>query len=184
MRPCAAKTMSPLRHRLLATPALASAVAVLVCSITSLPARAVPAECTGGERVVFACEAGSKRLAVCASPVLTRDAGTLQYRFGRRQTADLVYPPTGSDWRAVTRGGVLMFSGGGGAFLAFKNRDYRYVVYSAVGRGWGDKAGVVVERAGRRVAHVGCTSAVTSEIGPDLFSAAGIASSDDGFDLP
>lgn len=176
--------MSPLRHRPHAAPVLASAVVALVCSITSLPARATPADCTDGERTLFACAAGSKRLAVCASPALTKDAGTLQYRFGRRQAADLAYPPTGSDWRAVTRGGVLMFSGGGGAFLAFTNRDYRYVVYSAVGQGWGNKAGVVVERAGRRVAQVACTSAATSEIGPDLFSTAGIAPSDDGFDLP
>jgi hypothetical protein len=163
---------------------LASAVAALACLITSLPARATPAECTGNEHTLFACDAGSKRLAVCASPVLTTGAGTLQYRFGRQQAADLAYPPAGSDWRAVTRGGVLMFSGGGGAFLVFTNRDYRYVVYSAVGRGWGEKAGVVVERAGRRVAQVDCTSAATSEIGPDLFSTAGIAPSDGGFDLP
>lgn len=176
--------MHPLRHCLLATPVLASAAAALVCSVTSLPARATPAECTAGEHVVFACAAGSKRLAVCASPVLTPAAGTLQYRFGRRQAADIAFPLAESDWRAVTRGGVLMLSGGGGAFLAFTNRDYRYVVYSAVGRGWGEKAGVVVERAGRRVAHVACTSAATSEIGPDLFSTAGIASSEDGFDLP
>jgi len=77
-----------------------------------------------------------------------------------------------------------MFSGGGGAFLAFTNAPYRYIVYSATGRGWGNKAGVVVEKNGKRVTSLACKGKATSELGPDLFSKAGIEVDDGSFELP
>jgi hypothetical protein len=67
-----------------------------------------------------------------------------------------------------------MFSGGGGAWLAFTRGEHRYVVYTAIGQGWGDKAGVVVERGGRRLAALACTRPPVSDIGPELFERAGI----------
>lgn len=127
---------------------------------------------------------GTKAVSVCGSPDLTADSGFLQYRFGRLAALELSYPPAGTDWRKVTHGGTLMFSGGGGAFLAFTNAPFRYVVYSATGRGWGSKAGVVVEKNGRKIASLACKGKVKSELGPELFSAAGIETADDSFVLP
>ncbi|SEB20069.1 hypothetical protein [Variovorax sp. YR216] len=96
----------------------------------------------------------------------------------------MTFPPMGAGWREVTRAGTLMFSGGGGAFIVFDKRPYRYVVYSAIGQGWGSKAGVVVERSGKRVASLNCTADTRSELGPALFSAAGIRPFEGGFELP
>jgi hypothetical protein len=98
--------------------------------------------------------------------------------------AELAYPPADADWRKVTRGGALTFAGGGGAYLAFANGPYRYVVYTAIGEGWGKKAGVAVEKSGKRVASLPCKEKETSELGPDLFAKAGIAEDTEDFDLP
>lgn len=147
-------------------------------------AAALPAACAAHERTLFACSIGSKQVAVCASAELTPTAGSVQYRYGRPDGAEIAYPPKGADWRGLTRAGVLMYSGGGGAWLAFSRRGDRYLVYTAIGRGWGSKAGIVVERAGRRIASLPCRGAVTSILGPRLFEQAGIAISDEDFELP
>ncbi|MDM0085057.1 hypothetical protein QTI17_31160 [Variovorax sp. J31P179] len=132
----------------------------------------------------FSCAVGAKQIAVCASDPLTETTGTLQYRFGRPAKVEMAYPPMTADWRELTRAGTLMFSGGGGAFIAFDKRPYRYVVYSAVGHGWASKAGVTVERFGKRVANLICTEGTGSELGPALFSAAGIKPFEGSFELP
>lgn len=171
-------------HRAHAPLALAALVAALIAAVTPMCVAAEPVACAPTERTLFSCRTGSKQVAVCASPELAETGGVVQYRFGRPGAAELVYPAMGADWRTVTRSGGLMFSGGGGAFLAFTNERYRYVVYSAVGRGWGSRAGVVVEQAGKRIASLACRGAVTSDLGPNLFSAAGIESAEGSFDLP
>ena len=145
---------------------------------------ATPTTCTPDEQVVFQCDIGARRVAVCASRGLGAQGGQLQYRYGRPAAVELAYPPADTPWRDVTGGGTLMFSGGGGAWLAFTRGEHRYVVYTAIGQGWGDKAGVVVERGGRRLAALACTRPPVSDIGPDLFQRAGIPTLEEGFELP
>lgn len=144
----------------------------------------VPSHCMVEETTLFACSTGRKLLSVCATVDLSKDAGVVQYRFGTPGREAFVLPKAEADWRAAVRGGRLMFSGGGGATLAFANPPYRYVVYSAIGSGWGSKAGVVVEKRGRRIASLPCVGATTSKLGPALFEQAGIAEDPLGFDLP
>lgn len=145
---------------------------------------AAASHCTAGEQTLFACSTGRKLLSVCASADLALDAGVVQYRFGTSDGSPFVLPVAAADWRIAVRGGSLMFSGGGGAYLAFANPPYRYVVYTAIGRGWGSRAGVVVEKHGRRIANLPCAGAAASVLGPDLFARAGIAEDPTGFELP
>lgn len=145
---------------------------------------AAQTHCAATEQVVFACAAGRKAIAVCATPALAPASGTLQYRFGAPGRVELAYPPAGADWRAATQGGVLAYSGGGGAYLAFSRPPYRYVVYTASGRGWGRKSGVLVEQGGERVGHRACTGPVTSVLGPDLFDSAGIRRTEEELLIP
>ena len=147
-------------------------------------ARAGSALCPMPERVLFSCAVGAKEVAVCASGKLTETTGIVQYRFGRPSRVELAYPPEGGDWRSVTRGATLAFSGGGGAFLVFDRPPYRYVVYTAVGQGWGSKSGVLIERSGNRIANLTCTNAANSELGPALYSLAGILPFEESFELP
>ena len=93
------------------------------------------------------------------------------------------YPPPDA-WRDVTRAGLWTFSGGGGAWLAFHREAYRYIVYTAVGRGWGEKTGVAVERDGKLLTNLRCRGSAVSELGPDFFSGAGIQDDQTPFDLP
>lgn len=155
-----------------------------IAAVLSTVASAAAVDCTPPERTLFSCSTGTKKVSVCSSEGTAGAPSLLQYRFGRPAAVELSYPPAGADWREVVSGGTLTFSGGGGAFLAFAKEPYRYVVYSAVGRGWGSRAGVVVEREGKQIAHLPCLGNAISELGPDLFSTADIKVVDDGFVLP
>ena len=77
-----------------------------------------------------------------------------------------------------------MYAGGGGAYLRFSNGQVSYVVYTAIGRGFGTADGVAVEKAGKLVANVKCVGTSTSEMGPDFFNKAGLPEDDEEFDLP
>jgi len=74
-----------------------------------------------------------------------------------------------------------MLAGGGGAWIEFERGRYRYVVYSFWIKGKGEVAGVAVEKGGKRQATLRCKGAAISELGPDYFSAAGIAPSEEEF---
>lgn len=158
--------------------------AALVALSPPHAAAAGASHCTAGQQTLFACSTGRKLLSVCASADLAKDSGYVQYRFGVPGRSAFVLPVAGVDWRPVTRGGSLMFSGGGGSYIAFASPPYRYVVYSAIGRGWGSKAGVVVEKRGRQIASLSCNEPAISVLGPDLFDRAGIAPDLLGFELP
>ena len=160
-----------------------SSVVFLLCALARVAA-AGASHCSAKEQILFSCNTGRKTVSVCASPDLSPTAGSLQYRFGRRGAPELLYPAAGADWRQVTRGGTLTFSGGGGAYLSFAKEPYRYVVYTAIGKGWGQKAGVVVEKGGKRLTSLPCTDKETSDLGPDLFARAGIAEDPASFDVP
>lgn len=158
--------------------------AMMILVLGSASAWSVDTYCTAQEQVLFACATGKKQVAVCASSKLTPTTGALQYRFGPPHTPELVWPDATQPPRAGITAGTLAFSGGGGAYLRFTKGPYRYVVYTAIGKGWGEKAGVVVEKNGQRVAHLPCTGTVVSELGPELFKQAGLVEDDQEFDLP
>lgn len=163
-------------------------LAAALLALSQMPALAtaapVASHCTAEETTLFACSTGRKLLSVCATADLSKDADAVQYRFGTPGRAAFVLPKVEADWRDATRAGRLMFSGGGGAYLAFSNPPYRYIVYTAIGSGWGSKAGVVVEKHGRRIANLRCVDQATSALGPDLFDRAGIVEDPLGFEPP
>lgn len=144
---------------------------------------ATPSHCAPDEKVIFSCGTGAKIVSVCASGDLSAGMGSLSYRFGPPGHPEMTYPPPGP-WRDVTRSGTWMFSGGGGAWLAFHRETFRYIVYTAIGRGWGEKAGIAVEQNGKRLMNLACRGKPVSELGPDFFSESGIPDDDTPFDLP
>ena len=119
---------------------------------------------------------------MCATGDLSSGVGSLSYRFGPLGHPEITYPP--SAWHTVTRSGTWTFSGGGGAWLAFHREAFRYLVYTAIGRGWGEKSGVAVEQNGKLLANQPCRDKPVSELGPELFSDANIAADDKDFELP
>jgi hypothetical protein len=148
-------------------------LALVVALIPYLSSAAAAADslCSAQEIVVYSCSAGAKIISVCASKDVSSASGYVQYRFGRKRALELVLPKTRGHSASNPKSGTLMFSGGGGAYLRFSNGQVSYVVYSAVGKGWGD-------------ASVKCVGTVTSEMGPDFFAKAGLPQDDEDFDLP
>jgi hypothetical protein len=106
---------------------------------------------------------------LCASQP-SADAGSVQYRFGPEGAPDISFPLAAQEWRTRAGVGMLTCADGGGAYVAFTNVPYRYVVNTAIGRGWGEKSGVAVEKNGKLVSNLPCTQEPVSEFGPELFS--------------
>jgi len=144
-----------------------------------------PSLCQGDEVSLFNCSSGKKLISVCASKGWSADRGYIQYRFGPAGKPELVVPSKNTipPMKSATSG-VLMFSAGGGAYLRFSSGGYDYVVYTAVGGSWGEKAGVSVEKDGKSQANVACKDEPTSELGPELFKKARFKEDEAGFDLP
>jgi hypothetical protein len=142
---------------------------------------ATSTQCATNERIIFSCATGNKVVSVCASGDLAH--GSLSYRFGPLERPEISYPSPGES-RDVVKAGHWVFAGGGGAWLAFHRSPYRYLVYSAIGRGWHEKAGLAVEKDGHLLRNLRCRGTLLSELGPDFFSSAGIPDDETPFDLP
>lgn len=162
---------------------LASIVGLWLLAAGPGQAAAAPTHCAANEQTVFSCLTDHKVVSVCASGDPAQHGVSLSYRFGPLGRPEISYPSSGQS-RDVVRAGRWVFAGGGGAWLAFHRPPYRYVVYSAIGRGWHEKAGLAVEKDGRLLANRSCRGTPISELGPDFFSSAGIADDATPFDLP
>jgi hypothetical protein len=161
-----------------------TAAACFWAGITTTTAGGGLSLCATGEEVIFACSTGSKIASVCASGDLSDQAGWMQYRFGPPGSPELVYPQEQVHPRGTVQAGTWTFSGGGGAFLKFLKPPYSYTVYTAIGRGWGERAGVAVEKNDRLLTNLACEDEVMSEVGPDLFRRTGLAEEPEAFQLP
>ena len=150
------------------------------------PAWAAESHCRAQERIVFSCSLGKKTVSVCASADLSATTGYLQYRFGPRGALELAFPdltqatPAASYVQART----LMFAGGGGGYLRFVNGVYHYIVYAAIGKGWGAKDGVAVEKNGQLVTNWECQDVPVSELSEELFNRAGLPVDRHEFQIP
>ena len=157
-----------------ATPAAAGAAP------SAKPAAAAGSHCSASEVEVFACRTGEKAVSVCASRDFSAKGGYVQYRFGKLgETPEMLLPAKQEHPGRSVSGESQSFAGGAGSWLRFTSGQIAYVVYSGVGK-WGpkgqtvEKAGVVVEKNGKRSANVRCVGKERSELGPDWFSKAGV----------
>jgi hypothetical protein len=158
---------------------------------SSAPAVAAASWCKTGETNVFTCQAGAKRVSVCATEGASAKQGALYYRFGAAAGAalELSLPAQPQSPSQAATGEAVPFAGGGGAWLRFTQGQYAYVVYSGIGR-WGrqgaieTRQGVSVERQGKPVATLACAKPSVDELGPDTFQRLGIAPDAQGFVFP
>jgi hypothetical protein len=153
------------------------------------PALVVKSHCAPKEKVIFSCAtANAKIISLCSSSTLTSSEGYLQYRFGPAGKPELVYPATREHPSEYFQFGNLLYAGGGGEFLRFKNGEYTYTLFSAVIKGEGDQVGVVVNKSGEQIAYLPCKGKVAVEIqmGTDDFEKIKIPRDPDegGFVIP
>lgn len=138
------------------------------------------------EETVFQCRAGKKLVAVCASQNWSHAKGFLQYRYGTPGAVELRIPESASTPpEASARVGTITLSGGGGAMLRFKSGDYNYTVFSVTSASLGDKAGVLVEAHGKRVASVKCKGGEPdTDLDLNAILQAGLLQDDEPITLP
>ena len=161
------------------------AAAVAAALTTAPAAHAAPTACAKDEETIFRCPATNDRtVAVCASQGFTAQRGSLQYRYGPADNAELTLPPgRDSPPRDSAVLGNVLLSGGGGSGLRFASGGYRYMVYSAVVRGAGAKAGVGVWQGTKQISNIRCRNA-KAEIDVPRLEKAGFAQASEPFDLP
>lgn len=159
---------------------------ILVLALLGISQSVISANshCTHQEIIVFNCSIGKKVVSICASQNFSAQTPYLQYRFGPINSPELIFPSKKIMSHSKITGNILTFSGGGGAYLRFTRDHYRYVIYTAIGRGWGEKAGVTVEKNGQRQANLICRDQPISVLGPDFFERAQISIDQIGFELP
>jgi len=170
-------------------------LALLALTASSYPAlAAAPTLCKADELVVFSCPTGAHTASVCASKDISKSAGALQYRFGKKENVDMAYPDAGAKPTDVFMSGMLMYSGGGGAWLRFSKGSFVYTIFSAIGK-WGpggtvaDVGGVAIQKDGKEFANFPCRAGGVQgegELGPEFFEKIGLKTSDapDDFEIP
>ena len=144
----------------------------------------VGSHCSSHEARIFSCDTGKGVVSVCASQDLSARSGYLQYRFGPLGQPSLMFPEITARPETDVRVRTLTFAGGGGAYVRFRRSQYAYVVYDALIKGSGERAGVAVIHAGKTIANLSCRNPAASSLGPDFFAAAGLVTDDDDFEIP
>ncbi len=153
--------------------------------LIALPVTATDSHCHEQESIIFSCSLGKNIVSVCASKEISPTSGYLQYRFGQKNAPELIFPSsTTPSNRLNIQAGTLMFSGGGGSYLRFINGQYNYIVYTAIGKGWGTKDGVAVEKNGKNIANLTCHDVPISLLSDEFFNRAELKREQDEFLLP
>lgn len=155
-------------------------------ALTALPVWAAESLCDAQEQVIFSCSLGKKMVSVCASNDFSASKGYLQYRFGQKGALEMAFPELADSALAsqFVQARTLMFSGGGGGYLRFINGQHHYIVYTAIGKGWGAKDGVAVEKNNQLVANIECRDVPISKLSEEFFTHAGLLADQDEFQIP
>jgi hypothetical protein len=109
--------------------------ALAAVSDPSIAAEAVPTLCSNQEVVAFSCSLGSKTVSLCSSQELTRESGTLSYRFGTPGHVELEFPRLPAHPKDNFRIGRVLYAGGGGVIVKFSLGAHTYSVYESFGGG-------------------------------------------------
>jgi len=127
---------------------------------TSLSASAVGTLCLAHEQALFDCPLDeATRLAVCASPTLTAQAGYLQFRYGAPGRLQAAWPEAGTPRTSISKGGLL-YDGKLGHYLRFDVEREGYVLFTVPGAA----SGIVFVRDGRIVGKRLCRQPATARI--------------------
>jgi hypothetical protein len=155
------------------------------------PAVARTSFCTAAEKVVFSCTSGQKVVSVCAPKDAGPRKGYLEYRFGgaTAEAPEITLPKERTVPSQAAQGGFDSYAGGGASWLRFRQGQFGYAVYTGIGN-WGpkgekrEKAGLLVEKAGKQVAVLRCNGKYWSELGPDLVEKLDLKAGNEAFDYP
>jgi len=154
--------------------------------LVSLPVWATESHCQEQEQIIFSCSLGKKIISVCASNDFSASSGYLQYRFGQKNAPELIFPSLIQSAKSsqYIQARILMFAGGGGGYLRFIKGHYNYIVYTAIGKGWGAKDGVAIEKSNQLIANLECQDVPISKLSEEFFTRAGLSTDQNEFLIP
>lgn len=157
---------------------------VCVFSLSTAFAKTSPSLCAPEEKVVFTCQTTkAKVVSLCGVGATKSEAGYLQYRIGAvGKLPEMVHPALKLPSKEGFQYGTLMYAAGGGTFVQFAKGNYKYVTYSASGKGW-DKSGVSVTQAGKPIAEVLCKKD-EGDLDRDFVEKQGVPRTNDDFEVP
>ncbi|MGX6998920.1 hypothetical protein [Caballeronia sp. KNU42] len=118
--------------------------------------------CAENEDIYFSCALNDvhKIVSICAAKNTSPDNGYVQYRFGRSEKYELLFPEEFAP--PIDRFSISDFYGGSlnSVHLKFKLGNYTYVVYQSA------TSGVYVVKNGRVVRNLSCDSGQYRQISP------------------
>lgn len=136
-------------------------VLIMLSLLTATPSSADegrPSHCTAAEKTLYACATGKKLLSICASKDFSAVSGYVQYRFGPKGKPELSWPPIQNNSRKDIQIGQSRYARGVTSFVRFNKGSYQYIVFDSFGAETESKAGVVVQKDGKKIASLLCTS--------------------------
>ena len=148
----------------------AFALAALTASSAGLAWAADSTLCEAAEKVVWSCHAAKKTYSVCASPILSKSAGYMQYRVGSVGKLEFSFPATREHPMGHFEFNMLPHGG----TLAFKNASIDYTIAE-------DLKGlptISVDKDDRQLAVVHCkdqTGDLLDNATLDLFKQTGVS---------
>lgn len=88
--------------------------------------------CDHAEQIIFNCSVveSGKLISLCASPKLTGDESYLQYRFGRRQKIELVFPAERHQSQKKFRYAHYFRAQVDRTEIGFTSGEYEYTIFS------------------------------------------------------
>jgi hypothetical protein len=114
-------------------PGMKSVVVVFVIIVCCAAASAVqtPSHCGASEAVIFSCriKGSTKILSLCGSKQLSKDAGYLQYRFGRPGAVELTFPEEKRNSQAQFLYNHYLRAQVDETQVTFKNGAFTYSIY-------------------------------------------------------
>jgi hypothetical protein len=102
---------------------------IIFCAATS--AVQTPSLCDASEAIIFSCriKGSNKILSLCSSKQLSKDAGYLQYRFGRPDAVELTFPEEKRNSQTQFLYNHYFRFQVDRTEVSFKNGGYRYSIY-------------------------------------------------------
>lgn len=152
-----------------------------VINLVFIPAWAAESRCHPRKRIVFSCSLGNKRVLVCAYSDFSANRRHL-HQFEQQSTLEPLFPVLTES--ALTPQFIwarnLMFTGGAGDYL----RIVPLHMYTAIGKDWGARNGVAVEKNNQFIVNLECRDIPITKLSEAFFTRAGLPIDQNAFLIP
>lgn len=90
--------------------------------------------CEPNEKLIFGCKIKNKLISICSSKHLSKTTGYAQYRFGKTDKIEFLYPNAKIPPASVFYLSSTACSGGGANIIRFSNSGHEYLIFDSMVR--------------------------------------------------